>query len=407
METMENNQKSITVSELGGYIKNIFDHESFLFNIAVFGEVSDFSIVQGNAFFTIKDENAILSCVMFGANKLEYVPKVGESVIIRGTPRYYVKGGKINFNVVSIVASGLGALHQRFLELKASLEKEGLFDIKNKVAVPNNALNIGIATSITGAVVQDIIDIATRRNPSVNLYIANCKVQGVDAPDTIIGAIARLESMNLDVIIIARGGGSAEDLDCFNSEKLARFVATITTPIMSAIGHETDYTILDFVADMRAPTPSAAAELVVFDVSGQKNAILNYRKRIDVAIKKRLSTAFEKIQTLRQKSEFALSVKLQNYGTLIKNKMATFKKAIEKLFSFRENSLAMRMQVVEKLNPIYIMQKGFSKVRDKDKNPIVSINDVRLNDEVEMTFVDGSASAKIMATQKIKKVKDK
>ena len=261
-------QKAYSVTQIGGYIKRIFDAEEMLHDIRVYGEITEFKISQGNAWFTIKDENATLSCSLFGANYLEFVPKVGESVVIKGTPSYWVKSGKLSFVAKKIEHLGEGELYLKFLALKEKLQAEGLFDTARKKQVPNNAINIGVATSETGAVRRDIENVATRRNPAVNIFIAPCKVQGAGADTTIIEALKKLDEMNLDVLIIARGGGSKEDLDCFNSEKLARFIATLKTPVVSAVGHETDFTICDFVADLRAPTPSASAEIVVANMAG-------------------------------------------------------------------------------------------------------------------------------------------
>ena len=226
----------------------------------------------------------MIDCVMFGANRLEVQPQVGESVIVKGSPNYYVKGGKLSFNVRNLIAYGKGALYLKFLQLKEKLQKEGLFDEEHKKTVPNNAINIGVATSLQGAVLQDIKNISYRRNAGVNLYVYGCRVQGLKADETIIKAIQELDKLNLDVIIVARGGGSSEDLDCFNSEALARAVYECRTPIVSAVGHETDFTIIDFVADKRAPTPSAAAELVVANVIEYRRLVSNMLARMSNAI---------------------------------------------------------------------------------------------------------------------------
>ena len=269
----------ISVSQFNNYVHNIFVAEEILQNISVYGEVSGLSYSGGNLYFSIKDEGAVLNCVKFGyANG--YVPKEGEMIIAVGSPNYYVKGGRFSFNVVRMQPYGQGVLYKQFLELKDKLEKQGLFDVSKKKVLPEKIARIGVVTSETGAVIQDIIDVTGRRNPMLDIVLFPAKVQGIGAEQTIIQGLSVLSKTDVDVIIIARGGGSAEDLSTFNSEKLAYAIFECDKFVISAVGHETDFTIADFVADLRAPTPSAAAELVSKDIKKLEAELVNNITRL-------------------------------------------------------------------------------------------------------------------------------
>ncbi len=393
---MADEKNFITVSQLGNYIKKIFDAEEMLHNISIFGEISAYKLYRGDtAYFSLKDEDATIDCVMFGANKLPFEPKVGESVIVKGSPNYYVKGGKLNFNVRSMLAYGKGALYLKFLQLKEKLQKEGLFDEVHKKVVPDNAVNIGVATSLQGAVLQDIRNVSYRRNQAVNLFVYGCRVQGVGADETIIKAIKALDEMKLDVIIVARGGGSSEDLDCFNSEKLARVVYDCKTPIVSAVGHETDFTIIDFVADKRAPTPSAGAELVVANVSAYREQVLKLINRMSIAVnrlnadgKMRLNLYMEKIHT---KLSYNIERGLQNLE-LRSQQLDRFESA---LLVNKTNNLNLLAQALEKSNPLTIMRRGFAQLVDEQSQVVKSVEQLKVGQDLKINLVDGCATAKI------------
>lgn len=393
---MSDEKNFITVSELGNCIKKIFDSEEMLHNISIFGEISAYKLYRGDtAYFSIKDEGATLDCVMFGANRLSFTPKVGESVIVKGSPNYYVKGGRLNFNVRSMVAYGQGALYLRFLQLKEKLEKEGLFDEAHKKLVPDNAINIGVATSVQGAVLQDIRNVAYRRNQAVNLFVYGCRVQGVGADETIIEAVKALDAMNLDVIIVARGGGSSEDLDCFNSEKLARVVYDCKTPIVSAVGHETDFTIIDFVADKRAPTPSAGAELVVANVSAYREQILKLINRMSTAVNRLKSEQKVKLDMCIYKIHTKLNYNIEKEMQKLDLRFQKLDRLESELLTKKLNNLNLLAQSLEKSNPLTIMRRGFSQVVDEQKQVIKSIDKLEVGQDLMINFVDGYASTKI------------
>ena len=262
--------EAITVTKLNTYIKQIFDAEELLHNIPVVGEIFGISSSRNVFYFSLKDESSSLSCVSFYPNLFIDI-KEGDKVIVTGSPNYYIKGGRLNFNVIKLEKVGLGELYEQFLKLKDKLQHEGLFDEHHKKKIPSEIKRIGVITSKEGAVIQDIKNVAWRRNPMVDIVLYNTKVQGLNAENEIAHAIEVMGKYDkIDVIVVARGGGSLEDLWAYNTEVVARATYNCPKPIVSAVGHETDYTIIDFVSDLRAPTPSAAAELLTFDLSGKR-----------------------------------------------------------------------------------------------------------------------------------------
>ena len=388
---MNEEQNFITVSQLGTYIKRIFDSEEMLHNISIFGEISAYKLYRGDtAYFTLKDENAMIDCVMFGADRLQVQPQVGESVIVKGSPNYYVKGGKLNFNVRNLIAYGKGALYLKFLQLKEKLQKEGFFDQEHKKSVPNNAINIGVATSLQGAVLQDIKNVSYRRNSGVNLFVYGCRVQGLKADETIIKAIKELDKMNLDVIIVARGGGSSEDLDCFNSEALARVVYECQTPIVSAVGHETDFTIIDFVADKRAPTPSAAAELVVANVEEYKKLVKNMLARMRNGIMRECSEGKRRADVCIQKMNSILKNFIESAKRDVNLNMQKLDRYVNEHILKSYNKINLLSQALEKSNPLTLMRRGYALIENIDNKPIKSVNEISIGQEIKVNVYDGA-----------------
>ena len=307
----------ISVSQLNTYIRNIFEAEIMLQNIFVYGEVSSYNISNGIAYFNLKDEAGMLSCVLFGANNFDS-PKIGDMVLVRGSMNYYAKGGKLSFNATSIMPYGKGQLYEKFLQLKAKLESKGYFAPEIKKLIPKKVKRIGVVTSPTGAVIRDIIDVTHRRNDTLDIVLYPVKVQGVGADSDIargINFFSRYD--NVDVVIVARGGGSIEDLEPFNSEIVADAAYACNKPLVSAVGHETDFTIIDFVADLRAPTPSAAAELVAWDKYLELEKINKFIYNMDKEIKNRLSIIGKDIDISMQK--------IDNCSTNIINNFVFFK----------------------------------------------------------------------------------
>lgn len=381
---------NLSVVEFNNIIKNIFDSEEMLFNCAVVGEISSFKITGNIAYLTIKDEYSILNCIWFSPDK-DY--KIGEKVKVVGRPNYYVKGGKLSFNVNLITSFGEGQIYQNFLALKEKLSKEGFF--LSKKDLPHIIKNIGVVTSSKGAVVKDIISVAKRRNPTVNLFIFSCKVQGENAEKEICKGINFFANFDVDVIIVARGGGSNEDLSVFNTEEVARACFVCDKPIISAVGHETDYTLIDLVADIRASTPSVASEIAIKDS-------LNYISELQF----RYLKLNKLIKSFMVRNSFNLKVKSE-----LINDLAT--KKINKNFSMLEKSLLSlhylinsklekeqyildERNVVLKTNcPTNLAQKGYAQVLKNGKK-VLTIGDIKNDEEIELIFVDGKANVKVL-----------
>ena len=392
---MENIQFS--VSQISEYIKHIFDAEEILHNVNMYGEVSGSNISGGNIYFTIKDEISVMPCVVFGTHFKDII-KNGEKILLTGSPNYYVKGGKLSFIANKAVPFGKGILYQQFLELKARLEKEGLFDIARKKLIPRFIKKLGVVSSSTGAVIQDIINVTQRRNNSVDIILYPVKVQGVGAEESICEGINYFsKNQNVDVIIVARGGGSYEDLMTFNSENIARAVANSSIPVVSAVGHETDFTIIDFVSDLRAPTPSAAAEMLVLE----KDKELNYFSRLYTKLIQVVQT---NIDNKRNKLKDFIN-KFNSIMTILINK-SQYELHNEKnrLILSYESFIKCKLQVINQLtirlyanNPVTILEKGYAKISAND-SVVTRASDLYPNEDVTIQFIDGIWLAK--TTQK-------
>ena len=283
----------VSISQFSNYIKGIFEAEYLLQNICVYGEVSSYNISNGIAYFTLKDENALLNCVMFSPKEK---PNIGDVIIAKGSPNYYIKGGRFSFNVTHIMPYGKGVLYEKFLMLKSKLEGKGYFDLDRKKPLPERVKRIGVVTSATGAVIQDIIDVTRRRNNGVDIVLFPVKVQGIGAELEIANGINVFSGYdNVDIIIVARGGGSIEDLQPFNTEIVADAVYNCKKPLISAVGHETDFTIIDFCSDLRAPTPSAAAELAVAEKSKDLENLFYLLSKIENYVVDKLNLATKQV----------------------------------------------------------------------------------------------------------------
>lgn len=377
----------ISVTQFNNYIHNIFLAEELLSNIQVFGEVSALSFSGGNLYFSIKDDGAVLNCVKFGAAS-GYIPKEGEQVLVVGSPNYYIKGGRFSFNAVRIEPYGQGLLYQQFLALKNKLEALGMFSPERKKPMPQIIRRVGVVSSETGAVIQDIIDITGRRNPMLDIVLYPAKVQGIGAEKTIISGIKALEDTDVDVIIIARGGGSAEDLSTFNDEQLAFAIFECTKPTISAVGHETDFTIADFVADLRAPTPSAAAELVATNIVSLKKDLRDYSARL-----LNLTTAFfdthkNNIAHYNQRINSAIELSFGKLSANLAVLWANLKVETDKNYTKKEHGFEMLTSKLENVNPIKILKMGYSQASHNGA-VIKSVNSVKVDDEVDLRVADG------------------
>ena len=386
-------QKAITVTQLSTYIKQIFEAEEMLSFIKVIGEVSGLTISKGVAYFTLKDENAQLSCVCFTPDNFEF--KNGDKIYATGSPRYYVKGGKLNFNVSKIEQVGLGELYQRFLELKEKLQKQGYFDEIRKKSIPKQINRIGVVTSAEGAVIQDIINVRNRRNPKIDIVLYPVKVQGVGAEFEIAEGISFFNNYNVDVVIVGRGGGSLEDLMPFNTEIVANAIFDSQKPIVSAVGHETDFSICDFVSDLRAPTPSAASEILCEDISSRKQSALVLINRITrattVLYNKKLQYSKIVLGSLLTIFNNDFITKKQSAKNMVLKLNNTFDKKTEQQI-YNHKFLTSKL---EKLNPEIILKMGYAVLRKKSKY-FSSIKSVSVGDEIDIVLKDGVLVANVI-----------
>jgi exodeoxyribonuclease VII large subunit len=365
----ENSQEVISVSEVNKRAKNLLEKE--FSSTWIEGEISSFTAhSSGHWYFTIKDEKSSLSCVMFSYdnNKILFEPQVGDNLIINGKISLYSPTGRFQLNVKHIELAGEGALLRAFEQLKFKLEKEGLFDPANKRQLPQMPKKIGIVTSSDGAVFQDVINVLGRRSPNIELILIQTAVQGEKAPPEICSAISKATSIkDIDAIILARGGGSIEDLWAFNNESVARAIHNSDIPIISAVGHETDFTIADFVADLRAPTPSAAAEILSQSYSQLNESLEGYKQLIANAITSLIKREFQELQNLSKRLRHPgdklreLSQKLDNIETYIKKSMQNH------LLSQR-NNLNLQSSKLLQQSPVQNLQESKHKLSDLSKS---------------------------------------
>lgn len=389
--------KIFTVSQINKIIKDLIDNEIILEDVAVTGELSSFSVTRGIAYFTIKDNENMLSCVQFGASQ-EF--KIGDMVECRGNVKYYPKGGKLSLNVIKISLCGQGELYQQFLALKEKLGKEGLFDDINKIPLPRFINSIGVVTSATGAVLQDIRNVTSRRNPNLDIYVYDAQVQGKYAVDQVIEGIMYFDNYtDVDVIVVARGGGSIEDLAPFNDERLARIAYICNKPLISAVGHETDFSILDFVADLRAPTPSAAAELVTFD----SKDMIRYVKETLQTIEQ-IST--QKLQTLEATSQMSIISIEKHTNDIVADQILHINdllnvcdKSVENKLNATTHNVELMLNTLDKLSPTKLLQKGYSFVTVAGKP--VEFKNTEIGDQIEIVAKDVKMKAKITNKEKL------
>ena len=396
-----NRPEPLKVSELNGYIKNIIDGDEMLANVYIKGEISNFKRhYSGHLYFTLKDETSLIKCVMFKSytNYLNFEPKDGMSVVILGSVSVFERDGVYQVYAKGMEPEGVGALYKAYEKLKAKLSEEGLFDEAHKKPIPILPRAIGVVTSKTGAVIRDIINVTTRRLPNVNIILYPAAVQGEGAAQTIVNGIKYFnKAKNVDTIIIGRGGGSLEDLWPFNEEITARAIYESEIPIISAVGHETDFTIADFVADLRAPTPSAAGELAVPDVLEVRRKLENINKRLANSLRKKVENMRIKYDNLKN------SRALKNPYDALRQKMIVcdnLYKNIENNFSLKVKDRHIKLVGfigrLENLSPLKTMLRGYSIVENLDGKVIKSVNDLSKNDEISIRLNDGKRKAKIL-----------
>lgn len=391
----------ITVTDLNKYIKNKIDGDEMLNNVLVKGEISNFkNHYTGHMYFTLKDENSLIKCVMFKSytTHLSFMPKDGMKVMVLGSVAVFERDGIYQIYAKAMKEDGLGSLYTAYEELKKKLEQEGLFAESHKKKIPFMPKTIGVLTSNTGAVIRDIINVSTRRNPGVHIRLYPVPVQGPGAAEKIAEGIKFMNENKLaDVLIIGRGGGSLEDLWPFNEEIVARAIYDSELPIISAVGHETDFTIADFVADLRAPTPSAAAELAVANIDDVRETLKLYNNRYKVALKK-------KIELMRLSYEKCMArpayknptQKINEQYMVIDMKVKALQNSMMLKLKEAKTSFVKETAKLDSLSPLKTLTRGYSIVtKQKSGKVIKSVDDLNSGEKVNLRLSDGQKTATI------------
>ncbi len=402
----EDTRRVLTVTQVNEYMKTLIEAQPNLRSLYIKGEISNFTnhYKTGHFYFTLKDEGGLIRSVMFkfSVDKLKFVPENGMKVIAHGRISAFVRDGQYQFYADEMEPDGIGALYIAYEQLKAKLEKEGLFDARYKKPLPKIPKRIGIITSPTGAAIRDIINVLGRRFPYAEGVLFPALVQGENAPKQLISGVRYFNATkNVDVIILGRGGGSIEDLWAFNNEELAREIFASNIPIISAVGHETDFTISDFVADRRAPTPSAAAELAVPEIMELKQKILNIIGRMDMLIMHSVSSYRQRLEELAGKRvlnspDYIVDDRrmyLMNLDTRLEN-------AMKYNLSLKKEAFARYTSKLEALNPMSVISRGYSAIFDENGTLIKSVDQVKLGDTLNFKTIDGSVSAEVKGKTK-------
>ncbi len=440
---IQNNQEIISVSDVNNLAKGLLEKD--LSNVWIQGEISSFTAHgSGHWYFTIKDKKSALDCVMFKFDNINllFEPKVGDELILNGNVSIYSPTGRYQFNVKHIEVSGEGALLRAFEELKKKLELEGLFDETRKKDLPEFPMEISVITSATGAVIKDIINVLSRRSPNMTLTLVEAQVQGKQAEKSICNAIERVNSFRQsDLIILARGGGSIEDLWCFNMESVARSIFNSEIPLISAVGHETDFTISDFVSDLRAPTPSAAAEIISQNHSNLFASLTSIQKDLSLSINNELVKQNESIKNLsklikhpgdklreisqkidglemhlgnlteriflisRNKistfssslKEFSPIVRVENNKNRIESSIKDIKRSIEEVIGEKRNQFLSSSKTLEAVSPLSVLSRGYSILTKGEKEQVInSYAQVKIGDEIKGKLKEGQILTKVI-----------
>lgn len=391
--------RAVTVSQINRYIANLFKQDYTLSGIQVKGEISGCKYhYSGHIYFTLKDAGAAISCVMFSSQRkgLDFTLEDGQSVIVTGQISVFERDGRYQLYARSIAQDGVGRLYEEYEKLKKRLLAEGLFDEQRKKPIPRYASKIGVVTAETGAVIQDICNVTYRRNPYVQLYLYPAKVQGEGAAQTVIEVIHYFEQTDVDTIIIGRGGGSVEDLWCFNDEMLARVIADCTKPIISAVGHETDTTISDYAADLRAPTPSAAAELAVYSWREMEIGLREYRNDLRQAMHQILKVRkleLQKYMVLLQ--HVSPEDILRQKRLVLADSQERLQRLMEKRLTDAKHRLALYAEEMKGLSPLQKLQSGYTYTADEAGNHIDSVQSLEKGQHLTLTFADGQADVTV------------
>ena len=388
---------AITVSDLNKYMKEKIAEDEYLNNILIKGEISNFkNHYTGHMYFTLKDEKSLIKCIMFKsyATKLTFMPKDGMKVMILGSVSVFERDGVYQIYARAMEEDGLGDLYTKYQELRKRLEQQGLFEEEHKIKIPMMPRVIGVLTSQTGSVIRDIINVSTRRNPNVYIRLLPVPVQGEGAAEKISNGIEYMNKNKLaDVLILARGGGSLEDLWPFNEEIVAHSIYNSEIPIISAVGHETDFTIADFVADLRAPTPSAAAELAVPDIYEVKRKIETYQDRLRNSLIKKLELMNLRYEKCMSSSVFKEPLRKINDNYIkLDNCIKQIENSIKVKHEKEKTKYIELIAKLDALSPLKTLYRGYS-ITEKNNKVIKSKEELKTNDLIEIRFIDGKKEA--------------
>lgn len=393
-----------SVGQINRYVKNMFTQDFILQKIYVKGEVSNCKYhTSGHIYFSLKDETGVLSSVMFAGHRrgLAFRMKDGDRVVVGGAVDVYERDGRYQLYAKEISLEGAGALYERFLALKTELEEMGMFAQEYKQPIPAFIHRLGVVTAPTGAAVQDIRNISLRRDPYLQIILYPALVQGEGAADSIVRGIHMLDQAEVDVIIVGRGGGSIEDLWAFNEEKVARAIFECRTPIISAVGHETDFTIADFVADLRAPTPSAAAELAVADFRQILQNIAGLRDRMQKAIQRRAELGRAQLMQYQMRFQYLNpEAKLRDNRQRLADLDELLRRAMKNRIAEERHMLGIYLERYRGLSPLYKLNQGYSFVSDREGNGIISTKQVHSGDLLEISVTDGVIEAEVRSSRK-------
>lgn len=392
-------QNIYSVAQVNSYIKNMFTQDYMLQSVSVRGEVSNCKYhSSGHIYFTLKDKLSVMACVMFAGNRggLSFPLREGMQIVVSGNVDIYERDGKYQLYAKKITLDGVGQLYERFEALKRELEERGMFAPQYKQPIPENIKTLGVVTAKTGAAVRDIIQITKRRNPYVQIILYPAIVQGDQAAQSIVTGIRALERIGVDVMIVGRGGGSLEDLWAFNEEIVAQAIFDCSIPIISAVGHETDTTIADYVADMRAPTPSAAAELAVTESVRVDEMLMQARllltKRMNHIIRIKRMELGQKEQMLQQKSPLS-RIREKRYQTM--QLEDRFKMLIDRVIRNEKGRLAVCIERMKGLSPLEKLSQGYAYTEDSKGKSITDVNRITIGEEVKVHVKNGSFDAKV------------
>lgn len=389
-----------TVKQVNSYIKNMFKQDFLLNSVSVKGEISNCKYhTSGHIYFTLKDADAALSVIMFAsqAARLRFKLKDGMSVVVSGRVDVFDAAGKYQLYANTVQQEGIGELYQKYEQLKQYYEDMGYFAKEYKRPLPAFTRKLGVVTSKTGAAVQDIMNISRRRNPYIQIVLYPAYVQGEHAKQSVVNGIAKLDKLGLDCIIVGRGGGSIEDLWAFNEPEVVEAVFNASTPIISAVGHETDFTLTDFVADMRAPTPSAAAELAVTEVAAVENKIFEYERRLKQQMMYSLTAKRDYLERLKLQMEYLNPVnQIYDKRQRLMNIEDKLNMLIKRCVADNRNRLRLYASRLEGLSPLKKLDMGYGYIEDSQNDRIVSVSQVSPEDEITVYLKDGSIRSKVI-----------